>query len=765
MRAFLFAANRALIGELSPSDILEMTRVEEINGEHSLTVRTLAVLSKGQRLLVKDDDGRFREWVVTGEDTSHAAGDSAIGTYECVWSLQYDFSGFVVKTMPGTVSPVSVTEALTAAFPSGHGWQVGTVTRQATGGASFWYKSSWEALSTLLSVWGGEIDAEISVTGGVITRRVCVYDAIGEQTPHRRFDYGHDMPTIRRTVAEDLMTCRIIPRGKGEETESGGYGRKIGIEDVNGGIEWLQNDQAARLLAYTVDGVTRYPTQVVENPDMETPEQLLEWARSVLDSYTTPHVAYEADVTQFARTGLDAHGIGLGDAVQCVDREFLSEGLRVQGRVMRMEVNELDPTDMTLTIGNLTDSIADYIRGLQVQLSAFGDRSESWEAAANVDSAWLRALVANLNAAYNQAGTYHFSSFEKGEIWSSVPLDDEGRPTQPGGWAMNINGMGFRLASGVTTSGDWDWRAFGNGRGFTADEVNTGIIRGGNSYWNLTTGDFHLSGRVGYQQANITITGARTSRWYNLWKETTARFTGDGMLLQATAPLQQDGSSADTTDYTANYFSAEVGTLTEDYNSISDDDYSAGTDTLVFIGDKNSSNVRFTVMGTNYLVDRGKQDVDMKVTGFFGLTLDTSERRIALGTRCARIGVPASHSSANNSVVTIAGDPLVLSGYAGTTSDRRFKEHIAYVGDEADEFVRALRPVTFVKDARTQAGFYAQDVEEAVRQSGWEPDPVSSVDMGDDDGERLILDYEGLIAPLVAYCQHLEARIETLENA
>lgn len=476
MRAFIFAANRALIGELSPSDILEMTRVEEINGEHSLTVRTLAVLSKGQRLLVKDDDGRFREWVVTGEDTSHAAGESAIGTYECVWSLQYDFSGFVVKTMPGTVSPVSVTEALTAAFPSGHGWQVGTVTRQATGGASFWYKSSWEALSILLSVWGGEVDAEISVTDGVITRRVCVYDAIGEQTPHRRFDYGHDMPTIRRTVAEDLMTCRIIPRGKGEETESGGYGRKIGIEDVNGGIEWLQNDQAAQLLAYTVDGVTRYPTQVVENPDMETPEQLLEWARSVLDSYTTPHVAYEADVTQFARTGLDAHGIGLGDAVQCVDREFLSEGLRVQGRVMRMEANELDPTDMTLTIGNLTDSIADYVRGLQVQLSAFGDRSESWEAAANADSTWLRALVANLNAAYNQAGTYHFSSFEKGEIWSSVPLDENGRATKTGGWAINLNGAGFRIASGLKPDGSWNWRTFGTGNGFTADALNSGTL-------------------------------------------------------------------------------------------------------------------------------------------------------------------------------------------------------------------------------------------------------------------------------------------------
>lgn len=45
--------------------------------------------------------------------------------------------------------------------------------------------------------------------------------------------------------------------------------------------------------------------------------------------------------------------------------------------------------------------------------------------------------------------------------------------------AMMLTGSGFMIASGKTDQGDWDWRTFGTGKGFTADEIVAGEIRTG----------------------------------------------------------------------------------------------------------------------------------------------------------------------------------------------------------------------------------------------------------------------------------------------
>lgn len=88
------------------------------------------------------------------------------------------------------------------------------------------------------------------------------------------------------------------------------------------------------------------------------------------------------------------------------------------------------------------------------------------------------------------------------------------------------------------------------------------------------------------------------------------------------------------------------------------------------------------------------------------------------------------------------------------SSDRRLKDHKEYLGEDADEFIRKLKPAYYVKDDASHLGFYAQDVEEA--------DKWKSM-VGESNGYKT-LNYTELIAPLVAYCQHLEKRIEELEK-
>lgn len=50
---------------------------------------------------------------------------------------------------------------------------------------------------------------------------------------------------------------------------------------------------------------------------------------------------------------------------------------------------------------------------------------------------------------------------------------------QDGQSAMMLSGSGFMVASGKDASGNWNWRTFGTGEGFTADLITAGILRAG----------------------------------------------------------------------------------------------------------------------------------------------------------------------------------------------------------------------------------------------------------------------------------------------
>ncbi|MEE1171869.1 MAG: phage tail spike protein [Ruminococcus sp.] len=124
-----------------------------------------------------------------------------------------------------------------------------------------------------------------------------------------------------------------------------------------------------------------------------------------------------------------------------------------------------------------------------------------------------------------------------------------------------------------------------------------------------------------------------------------------------------------------------------------------------------------------------------------------------------RINVFKDADSTYDATTIIRGDTavvgdLTVTGTVNQSSDRRLKDHIGYLDEDADEFIRDLKPAHYIKDGTHHTGFYAQDVKQVDKWGG----------MVDDSGEYKTLAYNDIIAPLVAYCQHLEARIEELEK-
>ena len=125
------------------------------------------------------------------------------------------------------------------------------------------------------------------------------------------------------------------------------------------------------------------------------------------------------------------------------------------------------------------------------------------------------------------------------------------------------------------------------------------------------------------------------------------------------------------------------------------------------------------------------------------------------GSKAFYIGAGNSSNDRANAMEVGWDGNVTISGQLTQGSDRRLKEHIAYLGDEAVDFINELKPAHYIKDKQHHVGFYAQDVAETDK---WDC-------MTGEMNGYMTLGYSEIIAPLVAYVQKLEKRITELERS
>lgn len=513
------------LGELAENDVFEAVLREEINGEHSLTITTTQVLEKGIRLLYQDGRGKWREFAVAGIDAEHASGNRAIGTYYCVWSVQEDLQGVTVSVMPGVQNPTPAGTALTSLLSSQSRWARGTVTNTATGGASMYDRSAWEALSVLVEVWGGEVDATITTgtQSGVTGRAVDLYTKQGNQTALRRFDFAHDLQSVKRTLPDTPFYCRISPRGAGEETDAGGHGRKITIESVNSGKDYLEYSPMVDVAKLPNGSGYIYPTLIVENSNCKTPTELKTWAQSVLTEYCVPKVTYEIDVLQAGIEGVDFTGVSLGDAVQVVDRKFSPEGIRIEGRVRSITTDLLNERDISIVIGDAVESVSSKFAKVDKSLSTIGNDITIMSTAE-----YITNLLDRINTEINATGGYTYITEGQGIRTYDTAVSDPLVGSEASA-VVEIKGGTIRIANSKTAQGAWNWRSVFTSGHITADLVTAANLTAGyigsagsGNYWNLDTGDFRMAAanvNVGTQTLSQYIannTGLDQTKVFNL---------------------------------------------------------------------------------------------------------------------------------------------------------------------------------------------------------------------------------------------------------
>lgn len=485
---------------IGPEELLALTHTDELNGEDSVDIATTFALKQGYRLVWVDRLGEVHEHVCQDPKGLHAGGET-VYTDTAINSICETYGDYIEDKRPygyGFLQALNVCLEPTR-------WTAGTVDQPGTvdKGLTFYHTNSRESLKSILEC-GGELETEIAVSGGkVSSRKVGIRSHRGTKGGHRRFTYTKDLASVSRTEHYGAITA-CYGYGKGIETDTGGYGRKLTFGDINNGKNYVEDATALKLYGRPDGrGGHAHVFGQYENPNCEDAATLLAETRAYFNSRKEPGVTYEADVVDLVQFGREWESVAVGDDVQIVDTCF-SPALRCEGRVTKLVTDELGGS-MRVTLGNVTETITDMLLAQQQKVSSLSKRSSNWDVAASTPPSYLQQVMDAMNNQFNMSGSsYTFTSFEQGTIYASVPMDANGRSTTGKGSAMQLCSQGFRIASGCKADGSWDWRTFGTGAGFTADFITVGTLMGdlikagtiqdraGKNYWNLDESELHI---------------------------------------------------------------------------------------------------------------------------------------------------------------------------------------------------------------------------------------------------------------------------------
>lgn len=478
-------------GILKP-DITSITKAVStcaVDGTDTLDITTLdGGVEKNDRILYLDK-GLWHEYIVQSVETQRDEGKPVTTAY-CVNSIAELGSVYILdKRGRKTTAPERVKVAL-----EGTRWNVGTVengTIRHYIDLNFYHQSVLKSLQDITKAYGLELETNVTVENGKITARtVNLLEQRGNKNAERRFEYGCDLKSVKRTLMADQVITRLYAWGKGEEKTdndgdtTNGYSRRIGLKEVNGGKAYLDDVEAQKYWG-VLEGDAVFE-------DCDDRNELLRLAKARLAQVSKPQVAYEADVVNLGRAGFDANGVDVGDSVQIVDTTF-TPPIRVEGRVLKIEEDLLDSVDATrITLGNIHESYTQKRRAQEQKLDALIAQSSEWNAVTEGNGLYVRDLIEHVNTVLNARGGYTYFTPNAGLF-----VYDKNKGKNPT-TVTQIGGGFWRIADSKKSNGDWDWKNVCDGHGLFANRIYTGILSDavGKNFWNLDTGEFSLQASV-----------------------------------------------------------------------------------------------------------------------------------------------------------------------------------------------------------------------------------------------------------------------------
>jgi phage minor structural protein len=363
---------------------------EELNGPQKLEFVVPATHPDAQyvveenQVAFKDEDGYFRLFVIREIEETDGAETAEKHVYCEPAMLELENEPIEDIRPQNTTAQYALTRALEKTR-----WRVGEVAELGTNSTNFYYESVLSAIQKIIETWGGELRDRIEVQGNRIVGRYIDLLARRGQDTGKRFEIGKDLESIRRKVVAYPVTA-LYGRGNGQETDEGGYTRKLTFADVEWkksdgkpvdkpkGQEWVGDPDA--LQKYGIpnsDGTLRHRFDFVDF-DEDDPEKLLERTWEELQKRKEPLVEYQLDVIVLEHfTGYEHEKVRLGDSIVAIDKNFANP-IVIEARATKIRRNLLNKAEKTITFGNFIDKFSTQKRLEQLE-TKINDRSGIWD--------------------------------------------------------------------------------------------------------------------------------------------------------------------------------------------------------------------------------------------------------------------------------------------------------------------------------------------------------------------------------------------------
>lgn len=473
---YLFDVNEQFMDLIPGEDLLENGQTQEL--KKLITANASALYSEDLEQAVFighrdiDDSNVFHQYKVT-----RFKNNNGIVEIEGVHAFFDDMQayGFIKDKRPTDATAATALGGIL----EGSRWQIGFNQCTTSATSNYYYVSRLEAFWDFVEKWNVEFKLRMVYSDGVIIARyIDIYDQLSADYG-KWYEYGDQLLTVEKEEDRQGVYTALIGQGKGEETEAGGFGRKITFEDVAWSIalgdpvdkpllqEYVELPSATAQYGYS-DGTPR--VGIVQFDDITDPLLLLESTYYTLLNNCRPQVQF--------RAGVDEKGVSeLGEIVSII-RDDLN--IRYKTRVYKLRRNFLDQMDKEFTFGDkLTTSQGERSVQINKDLKKQQQQTISWLEVVN---------AAMMSMFWNEDGyNYTFSAVNDynlpGGFYSfNAPIDEN--PTK----CIYMGAGMLAIANSKLPDGSWNFRTWGTGDGFTADLINAGTVMGTNMTHDLESG-------------------------------------------------------------------------------------------------------------------------------------------------------------------------------------------------------------------------------------------------------------------------------------
>lgn len=361
-----------------------------------------------------------------------------------------DLKGAVVRDIRNQNTTASL---VVGKILNGTGWSVGANLSTITASKNYYYQSALECFYDAVSTWNFEFIPQIQFSNGkIVSKKLNIYNEISKDYG-KWYEYGDKLVDIVAESNVDELYTAFIGRGKGLETEDGGYSRKVTFKDIAYknkpvGVDYIEIKEATKAYGYP-DGSPRIG--VVEFSEIEDPQELAEATYQFAIENARPRLQLKA-------TTLDGESVELGETVAIIRSDM---NIRYKARVYK--------------IHKVNGKVATYEFGDKI-IASQGSRlkSEAYEKRRRdemIDS-YIDSLRDEINSSYFNDAAYNYDLKIGNEYGLPAGYYSFDRLINDNPTKVIYMGAGKLLvANSKNADGSWKWGTMATGNGVVAESI------------------------------------------------------------------------------------------------------------------------------------------------------------------------------------------------------------------------------------------------------------------------------------------------------